>query len=180
MTDADHAALGEHSLAYWRQHPIAFIEQALYDPETGQPFKLLPAERDFLTHAFKTDAYGRLLYPELIYSAPKKSGKTTLAALVVITVMVLFAGRFGEAVICANDYEQAASRVYLQVRRIIEVSPYFEPKPTSLPARSRSLVQPSLPSHPITPLPPVPIKTSASSMSCGRFRPNARDGCLMS
>ena len=59
----------------WRSFPIEFIEEALIDPETGLPFVLLPAERDFLTHAFKLDANGRMLYPELIYSAPKKSAR---------------------------------------------------------------------------------------------------------
>jgi hypothetical protein len=29
---------------------------SLLDPETGAPFKLLPAERDFLQHAFQTDS----------------------------------------------------------------------------------------------------------------------------
>jgi hypothetical protein len=32
------------ALAYWREHPVAFIETCLYNPETGRPFKLLPAE----------------------------------------------------------------------------------------------------------------------------------------
>ena len=60
-------------LARWRSNPISFIETVLYDPETKKPFKLLPAERAFLEHAFKLDDSGRLLYPEQIYSCPKKS-----------------------------------------------------------------------------------------------------------
>jgi hypothetical protein len=36
----------------WRSNPISFIETVLHDPETKQPFKLLPAERAFLEHAF--------------------------------------------------------------------------------------------------------------------------------
>ena len=40
-------------LARWRSNPISFIETVLYDPETKRPFKLLPAERAFLEHAFK-------------------------------------------------------------------------------------------------------------------------------
>ena len=39
----------------WRSNPISFIETVLYDPETKRPFKLLPAERAFLEHAFKLD-----------------------------------------------------------------------------------------------------------------------------
>lgn len=111
------------TLDYWRSSPLEFIETVLFDPETGAPFKLLPAERDFLTHAFKTGDDGRLLYSELVYSAPKKSGKTTLAALVVLTVIVLFGGRHGEAVLAANDFEQSKTRVYEMIKRIIEASP---------------------------------------------------------
>ena len=56
----------------WRSNPISFIETVLYDPETKKPFKLLPAERAFLEHAFKRDDIGHLLYPEQFYSCPKK------------------------------------------------------------------------------------------------------------
>jgi hypothetical protein len=33
------------------RNPISFFEHCLIDPETGQPFKLLDAERAFLAHA---------------------------------------------------------------------------------------------------------------------------------
>jgi len=76
----------------WRADPIGFIEKVLFDPETGAPFKLLDAERDFLQHAFALDADGRLLYREQLYGAPKKSGKTTLSALHTLTTILLFGG----------------------------------------------------------------------------------------
>jgi len=65
----------------WRADPIKFIEDVMIDPETRKPFRLLDAERAFLNLAFATGADGRLLYPEQIYSCPKKSGKTTFAAI---------------------------------------------------------------------------------------------------
>jgi hypothetical protein len=107
----------------WRDDPVAFIESVLCDPETGAPFKLLDAEREFLAHAFATDADGRLRYPEQLYGAPKKSGKTGFAALHVLTTILLFGGRFAEAYALANDEEQAASRVFQAIRRIVEASP---------------------------------------------------------
>jgi phage terminase large subunit-like protein len=116
-------ALNPKSLKRWRADPVSFIEEVLIDPETNRPFVLLAAERDFLALAFRIGPDGRLLYPELIYAAPKKSGKTTLGALFVITVVVLFGGVYPEAVCCANAFEQAASRVFLMIRRIIECSP---------------------------------------------------------
>jgi hypothetical protein len=111
------------SLARWRADPVAFIEQCLIDPETGQPFALSNAERQFLVNAFRTGADGRLLYPELVFSAPKKSGKTTLAALFVLTLLLLFGGAYPEAIIAANSFEQTVARAFLMIRRIIEASP---------------------------------------------------------
>jgi phage terminase large subunit-like protein len=111
------------ALARWRANPVEFIEQVLVDPETGKPFVLLDAERWFLKFAFTTDENGRLLYPELIYGAIKKSGKTGFAALFVITILLLYGGRYAEAYVIANDLEQAQSRVFEMCRRIVEASP---------------------------------------------------------
>ena len=107
----------------WRREPARFIEAILHDPETKQPFKLLPAEKQFLEHAFRTDAGGRLLYPEQIFGAPKKSGKTTFAALHVLVMLLLYGGSYAEATIIANDLEQARGRTFEMCRRIVECSP---------------------------------------------------------
>jgi phage terminase large subunit-like protein len=111
------------NLTRWRQTPIKFVEQVLCDPETKRPFTLLPAERAFLQEAYKTDKHGRLLYPEQVYSCPKKSGKTTFAAIHTLTTILLFGGSYPEATLCANDEEQARGRVFEMCRRIVECSP---------------------------------------------------------
>ena len=103
--------------------PVSFITTVLRDPETRRPFVLLPAEIAFLEHALETDDDGRLLHPELVYSAIKKSGKTAFAAIFLITLIVLLGGRYAEGFVVANDLEQAQSRVFEMVRRIIEASP---------------------------------------------------------
>ena len=110
-------------ISYWRANPCAFIERCLINYETGQPFDLLPAERLFLQYMFMTDEDGRLKYPTLIYSAIKKSGKTTFGAMIVIVMMVLFAPPYGEAYVLANDKEQAQNRVFDVCCRIIQASP---------------------------------------------------------
>ena len=110
-------------LSRWCRDPCTFIEEALHDPETGKAFKLLPAERDFLGHAFKVDGTGRLLYPEQVFAAPKKSGKTGFAALHTLTTVLLFGGKYAEGYCLANDLEQATSRVFQAIRRIVESSP---------------------------------------------------------
>jgi hypothetical protein len=121
MTTLDHRAL-----ARWRSNPISFIEEILHDPETKAPFALLPAERRFLKHAYKLTPAGKLLYPEQVFSAPKKSGKTTFAALHALTLTFLFGGAYPEATILANDLEQAVGRVFELMRRIVLASPLLK------------------------------------------------------
>jgi phage terminase large subunit-like protein len=118
--------LTSSALTRWRVRPAEFIESVLINPETGKPFVLLPAERAFLAHAFKTGESGKLLYPELLYSCPKKSGKTTFAAIIVLTVILLFGDAFPEATLAANDQDQAVGRVFEACRRIIEASPLLK------------------------------------------------------
>jgi phage terminase large subunit-like protein len=111
------------TLTCFRTDPAQFIETVLIDPETKRPYKLFGAQREFLSHAFKTDDEGRLLYPEQVFAAPKKSGKTGLAALHLLVTTLLFGGRYAEGYVVANDLEQAQGRVYEAVRRIVQASP---------------------------------------------------------
>ncbi len=116
-------ALDRKALRRYRSDPIAFIEECLVNPETGKPFALFEAERTFLLMALMIAADGRLLYPELVYAAIKKSGKTTFAAIFVVTLIVLFGERYAEAYCVANDYDQAQGRVFEICRRMVESSP---------------------------------------------------------
>ena len=113
----------QQRLDRWRRSPCDFVEEVLHDPETGKPFRLLDVERRFMERAFEADADGRMLYPELVYGAPKKSGKTAFGALFMLTMVLLYGGRFAEAYAAANDQEQAQGRVFQAARRIVECSP---------------------------------------------------------
>jgi phage terminase large subunit-like protein len=88
------------------------------------PAKIVPASlkaaRDAKVGA-RTTVFLRAL--SLSCSLRKKSGKTTLAALVMITIILLYGGRFAEGYCVANDLEQAVSRVFTMVCRIVEASP---------------------------------------------------------
>jgi phage terminase large subunit-like protein len=127
MTVLDAApALDVSSLARWRVSPITLIEECLHDAESRRPYRLLPAERAFLAHAFKTDDSGRLLYPEQVYACPKKSGKTAFAAMHTLATTLLFGSAFPEAVICANDLEQSVGRVFEAIRKIVVCSPLLK------------------------------------------------------
>jgi len=118
-------ALEASALDRWQEQPILFIEQILRNPETGRPFELLKAERQFLARAYQTDESGRLVYPEQLYACPKKSGKTGFAAMHLLTTTLVFGGRFAEGYAVANDLEQAQGRVFQAARRICEASPYL-------------------------------------------------------
>ena len=111
------------ALARYRANPDQYIEECLISPYTGAPYRLNDVERQFIRHAFRLDTDGRLLFPLLVYGAIKKSRKTELAALIVITMIVLFGGRFAEAFIVANDRAQAIDRCFTGCLRIINASP---------------------------------------------------------
>ncbi len=111
------------AFARWRKDPCAFIREALIDPETGKPFVLYAAQERFLREALTLNQHGRLPYNELIYSCPKKSGKSTTASLAMIYVIVVLAGPYGEGIVLANDEQQATDRIFTSAARIIQASP---------------------------------------------------------
>jgi hypothetical protein len=100
-----------------------FIEQTLVNPETDELFVLTQAELLFLDHAFDMTPDGRLHRPELVWSAPKKSGKTAFAAMLLLYAVRVLGGRFAEGFCCANDLEQSQGRVFAAAARIVEASP---------------------------------------------------------
>ena len=153
-------------LKRWRANPTSFIETVLCDPETGKTFKLLDAERDFLKHAFQLDADGHLLYPEQVFGAPKKSGKTGFAALHMLTTILLFGGRFAEAYALANDQEQATSRVFQAIKRIVKASPLLR-RGAEITEATKSASRLST----TPPSPPLPADYAAAPESTQRSMP---------
>jgi phage terminase large subunit-like protein len=65
----------------------------------------------------------RLLYPEQVYSTGRKGGKTGFAALMMLTMVLLYGGRYSEGYAAANDSEQAIGRVFQAVSRVVKNSP---------------------------------------------------------
>lgn len=118
-------ALDRNTLERWRQRPIEFIEQVLRDPETGQPFQLFDAERQFFEHCWQRNDDGRLRYTEQCVGAPKKSAKTQIAGMHMATTILVFGPRYAEGYCVANDLEQAQGRVFQAIRRMCETSPYL-------------------------------------------------------
>jgi hypothetical protein len=112
------------ALAKWRSDPVTFAQE-LINPETGKPFLLYPEQSTFLREAVRRGAEGRLLYPLLIFSAPKKSGKTTLDAIFHLYVILVLGGRYAEGECYANDAEQAQGRVFQSIARIVDATPWL-------------------------------------------------------
>jgi len=61
----------QDDLSCYEGDPVAFM-RALVDPETGELFVPYPAQVRFLEKVFTVED-GRLPFPELVLSAPKKS-----------------------------------------------------------------------------------------------------------
>lgn len=90
----------------WAESPAGF-----YIPETKKPIKLASHQAAILRHIFAPQDDGRLAYDTVVWSCPKKSGKTTIAALVA-EYFALFFESPNEVYLCANDFEQAQGRVF--------------------------------------------------------------------
>lgn len=119
-------AISKEQAARWKRDPISFITEVLRDPETGRPFVLYRAEERFLREALTPLPDGSLPYGELLYGAPKKSGKSTMAALAMLYLIICLAGVYGEGIILANDQEQATDRIFQACVRIVRASPMLK------------------------------------------------------
>ena len=118
-------------LSRWRRDPATFLMEALIDPQTGRRFELFEAECVFLKHAFTPTEDGDLPYRDILWSCIKKSGKSTFGALCSLYTVICLGGRFAEAFVIANDYEQSQSRIFTTAARIVEASPLLDAKITA-------------------------------------------------
>ena len=75
------------------------------------PVNLMPHQKKILRHIFKKDRAGRFPYDVVVWSCPKKSGKTMMGALVG-EWFALTQEAPNEIYVIANDLEQAQSRVF--------------------------------------------------------------------
>ena len=96
--------------------PVTFIDRCIRKNERGQSFRLAPHQRQILRLAFL-----RFLYTTIVYSCPKKDGKTTLAASLVL--WWAFTNDDDEIFLCANDLEQSQGRVFKTVCGLLKHNP---------------------------------------------------------
>jgi len=98
--------------------PIAFCDEFVALNEKGKPWRLSEHHRRVLALAFRWDAVGRLLLRLLLWGEPKKSGKTFLAA--VLGLWWAYTNADTEVIVAANDLEQAQSRVFAMMAKLIK------------------------------------------------------------
>jgi phage terminase large subunit-like protein len=95
----------------WVEGEKGFLLQSTYMPETdtfvsGGRLKLFPLQKRILGHCLTPDANDHFPYTTILYSAPKKSGKTTIGASV--GSWFLQCGPAGSEIYSiANDQEQS-------------------------------------------------------------------------
>lgn len=102
--------------------PAAFIDRFIRRNELNQPFALMPHQREVLRLAFPFDADGRLPWSDIVFSCVKKSGKTTIDAMV--TLWFAFTQEAPNDVkLCANDQEQSISRTFTTIKGLLKFNP---------------------------------------------------------
>lgn len=102
-------------------NPADFIENEMYIPETGAAMTLHPEQRAVLEAMAARDALGNFLYSLWLWSAPKKSAKTTIGAGVAL--WQAWSVCDGEIYIIGNDLKQADSRMAQAIRYAVEHNP---------------------------------------------------------
>jgi phage terminase large subunit-like protein len=102
----------------YRQDPAAFIDAFIKRNEKGTSWSLSVHQRLAVALAFRFGPTGRLLLRLLLWSEPKKSGKTFLAAC--LGLWWAFTRPHAEIIVAANDLEQSVSRVFATMVKLCE------------------------------------------------------------
>lgn len=92
-------------------HPVSWIEENFIDPVTNKLVVLAPHQKRIIRRALQMDDEGRSRYSLVVWSEPKKSGKTTTAAAVGCYIAHNIEAP-NEISTVANDQEQSAGRIF--------------------------------------------------------------------
>lgn len=112
-------------------------EAGFYLPETKRPIVLADHQKAILRHLFTPDSNGKYPYETILYSCPKKGGKTTLAAMVALWFS-LFLEAPNEIYILANTLEQSIARSFDDLAGAIRLNPILR-KRTNVRAKDIAL-----------------------------------------
>lgn len=119
-----------------KRDPVYYIERNFYVEDTGKPLVLFRHQKAVLRYALQRNREGHLLFRTAIYSCPKKSGKTAVAAAVAQWASERW-GKFGEIACVGNDLKQAKERAFAAIKRSIEMMPGYDKRRQSVPGHWR-------------------------------------------
>lgn len=112
-----------------REKPSDWIEKYFYvpdprDPVTGDflqagPIRLAEHQKRIVNEALSKTPNGMFKYSLIIYSAPKKSGKSAIASAVALYMG--FSRPYSNIYCLANDGKQSSDRIYEPVKRCLSL-----------------------------------------------------------
>ena len=103
---------------------VTTMEKEFWLTSTGKRIKLFPHQKRILNEMFRIED-GKLAYSTMVYSAPKKSGKTEVAAAVTYAFARIYGG---EMYSIANDEEGAKNRMYDRMVQSLSLMRKKDPK----------------------------------------------------
>jgi len=104
-----------------RLDPALFADTFLRNNEKGKSWRLSRHQRRVLARAFRRGRRGELRFRLVLWSEPKKSGKTFLAAMVLL--WWAFTNAHTEIIVAANDLDQSVSRVFETAVALVKHNP---------------------------------------------------------
>jgi len=117
--------------------PVSWMEYCFWvpsplSPETGEvlppgPIRFKEFQRELLRIALSRTG-SVFNFQTIVWSSPKKTGKTLVAAAVTLWYAYLFPN--SEIVLLANDGRQATDRVFQAVARSLELNPVVQARTT--------------------------------------------------
>jgi hypothetical protein len=100
--------------------PVRWIQTNFYIPETNGPMELFPFHQAGLREALAVGPDGLYRYSTVVWSAIKKSAKSSIAAAVAL--WMAWQKPWSSIKIIANDLKQADSRVFYYIRRCLTLN----------------------------------------------------------
>jgi phage terminase large subunit-like protein len=106
--------------SYLDPDPVRWIQTHFFIPETNGPIILYPFHQAGLREALAVEDDGLFRYSTVVWSAIKKSAKSSIAAAVAL--WMAWQKPWSSIKIIANDLKQADSRVFFYIRRSLELN----------------------------------------------------------
>jgi phage terminase large subunit-like protein len=113
------AELGRRDPVYWAQGQGNFRLE-----DTGEPIQFAPHQAAVLRYCLGRRENGRLPFRLVLWSEPKKSGKTTVSGVVIKWAAETW-GQYGEILCVGNDADQAQERGFRKMTIAVEQTPGY-------------------------------------------------------